>query len=129
MSECVVLIWLAVIAAVDSRTGRIPTPLVWPGAVAPLVVGVAEPSVALAAVVTACPYAIATLVRLCGGGDVKLAFAIGGLLADPGLGLLVVVFAAVVDVVGRGRREVSSSGGRPHARALVGAAVCGLALT
>ena len=57
----------------------------------------------------------------------KLAFAVGGVVADPATGLLVVLLAAVTALVGHGRAR--SGAGRPHAPALAGATLCALTLT
>ncbi|MDY6809250.1 MAG: prepilin peptidase [Actinomycetota bacterium] len=121
----IVLMWLSRIAEVDLNTRRIPTSSLWPAIAATLAFTGAQPTVGLAALVTAAPYAVAAAAGLCGGGDVKLAFVLGGLLADVAAGLLVVLLAAVLGlaahVVTR-RRD-----GLPHAPALVAATVCVLA--
>ncbi len=128
MSVCVLSLWLGVIAVTDHRTGRIPTPLVWPGVVATLVSSGAHLTVLLAAAVAATPYLLAALAGLGGGGDIKLAFAGGGLVADPFAALLVVFVAAVAGLATHSRRS-SAARSRPHAPALVAAVMCILALS
>ncbi|MFW0784929.1 prepilin peptidase [Gordonia sp. CPCC 206044] len=124
----VVPVWLAVIAITDRRTGRIPTALVWPGVAAVAAYAAVHPVVAVAAFVTAMPYLGAALARSCGGGDVKLAFAVGGIVADPGVCLCVVLLAAVLSLI---THAVGASvpRARPHGPALIIATICGLALT
>ncbi len=85
-----------VCAVVDARTGRIPNVITGPAVVVVAALSAADPATAVAAAVCAAPYAIAFARRLCGGGDVKLAFVCGGLLGDPGLAALAVVGAAIV---------------------------------
>ncbi|MCX2965087.1 prepilin peptidase [Gordonia sp. NPDC062954] len=126
MATVLVLCWLATIAERDRRTGRIPVALMWPGLVIPVTLIPTDPTVAAAATLAAVPYLIAALVGHGGGGDIKLAFAIGGLVADPTLALLVVLLAATLG--GLDHLWVRSGGPRPHAPALVAAAVIGLGL-
>lgn len=126
MATFIVLIWLATIAECDRRTGRIPTAAVWPGIATPFALIPTDPGVATAAAVAAVPYLLAALLRQSGGGDLKLMFAIGGLVADPALVLVVVLVAAVLG--GLDHVTARSRGPRPHAPALVTAAVCGLAV-
>ncbi|RPA19656.1 prepilin peptidase [Gordonia sp. OPL2] len=127
MASWFVLVWAGVIALGDARTGRIPTPLVWPGVAAPILVGVDHPVVVASALVTALPYLVAAVAGRCGGGDVKFAFAGGALVADPAIGPAVVLVAAVVGLAGHLR--AGRSGPRPHGPALVGATVGALLLT
>ncbi|MGC4963677.1 prepilin peptidase [Gordonia sp. DT218] len=122
MSSFLVLIWLAVVAVGDLRTGRIATALVWPGIAATIGMSVGHPGVLAAAVVTATPYLVAVLARACGGGDLKLAFVIGGMVGDVGAGLVVVVLAAMV-TLGPHLRAHAGEPGRPHGPALVTAAL------
>lgn len=126
MATVLVLCWLATIAERDRRTGRIPVPVMWPGLVIPVAMFPTDPTVAAAATLAATPYLIAALVGHGGGGDIKLAFAIGGLVADPALALLVVFLAATLG--GLDHLWARSGGPRPHGPALVAAAVIGLAL-
>lgn len=118
-----VAMWLGVIAVTDGRTGRIPTAVVWPGVVAPLATGICDPQVLLASTLTATPYLLGTLSGRCGGGDVKLAFAIGGVLADAGAGLIAIVLAAIFTLIAYARAPRERRR-QPHAPALVAAASC-----
>ena len=67
------------------------------------------------ALVAALPYVVAGLLGHSGGGDLKLAFVVGGLSADPATALLVVGLAQLVALVGfvTERRRL-----RPHGPAL-----------
>ncbi|MDL9947523.1 A24 family peptidase [Gordonia sp. ABSL11-1] len=127
MAWWLVLVWSGVIALGDARTGRIPNPIVWPGVVAPVAIGLDHPVVLISALVTVLPYLVASMAGRCGGGDVKLAFAVGALVADPAIGPAVVLVAAVVGLAGHLRAGVP--GPRPHGPALVGATVGALLLT
>jgi hypothetical protein len=73
MAWWLVLVWSGVIALGDARTGRIPNPIVWPGVVAPVAIGLDHPVVLISALVTVLPYLVAWMAGRCGGGDVKLA--------------------------------------------------------
>ncbi|WAC55301.1 prepilin peptidase [Gordonia sp. SL306] len=128
MSSFLVLIWLVVVAVGDQRTGRIATALVWPGIAATIGMSLGHPGVLAAAVATATPYLVAVLARACGGGDLKLAFVVGGIVGDVGTGLVVVVLAAVVTVLVH-LRGPAREPGRPHGPALVTAALCALGIT
>ncbi|MCM3893930.1 MULTISPECIES: prepilin peptidase [Gordonia] len=102
---CLVALWLAALADIDRRTSRLPTVLLWPGCVAVGVSSCVRPCIALAAVAAAGPYLVGWLTGLCGGGDVKLAFALGGTLADPASALLMVLFAQVLGLLMRRGRQ------------------------
>ncbi|MYR05729.1 prepilin peptidase [Gordonia sp. SID5947] len=125
MSSFLVLTWLAVMVVGDLRSGRISTAMLWPGIAATLAMSVGHPAVLAAALMTASPYLFAALARACGGGDLKLAFVLGGLVGDVGAALLVVLGAAVIAVVTHLRAHTDAAG-RPHAPALVAAALCAL---
>ncbi|MEE4022944.1 prepilin peptidase [Gordonia sp. PKS22-38] len=127
MSSFIVLVWLSGIAVHDRRTGRIPNSAVWPGVLAPVAMAAHDPAILASAGVAAVPYVVAAVAGLGGGGDIKLAFALGGLLADPAVALLVILLAAILGAAGHALAR--SRGPRPHAPALVAAAICGLALT
>ncbi|GAA3715472.1 prepilin peptidase [Gordonia hankookensis] len=127
MSSFLVLIWLVVVAVGDLRTGRIATVLVWPGVAATVGMSIEHPGVLAAALATATPYLLAALARACGGGDLKLAFVVGGMIGDVGTGLMVVVSAAVVTAMAHLRGPARETG-RPHGPALVTAALCALGI-
>ncbi|MEE3850460.1 prepilin peptidase [Gordonia sp. LSe1-13] len=127
MASFIICVWLSIIAVHDRRTGRIANGAVWPGVLAPVAMATHDPAVLASAGVAALPYLFAAVAGLGGGGDIKLAFALGGLLADPTLALLVVLTAAILGAAGHA--FTCSRGPRPHAPALVAAGICGLAVT
>ena len=102
---CVVALWLAALAEIDRHTYRLPTALLWPGCVAVGLSASTHASVGLAAVAATGPYLVGWLCGLCGGGDVKLAFVLGGMLADPAAALVMVVAAQALGLLTRGRRR------------------------
>ncbi|MGW0035659.1 prepilin peptidase [Gordonia sp. NPDC003376] len=110
--------WLALIADIDRRTATIPNRLVVPGVLAVTMGAVVHPMVAVGALTAALPYAVAFTARLSGGGDVKLAGVLGGLLADTVSALLMVLLAQILQLcahlAARSRQDR-----RPHAPALV----------
>lgn len=117
--------WLVAIAAVDRREGRIPNALVLPAVGLTAAAALWEPRIGVAAVVCASPYAIAFAMRLCGGGDVKLAVPCGGLLADPSIAAVLVVVAAVVALA---VSAITKRSRGPHGPALVASTVSLLVL-
>ncbi|MGB3302252.1 prepilin peptidase [Gordonia sp. (in: high G+C Gram-positive bacteria)] len=121
----VVVPWLVAIADIDRRTGQIPNALVLPAMVLTALVSVWHPTVGLAAMVAATPYAAAFAMRTCGGGDVKLAIGCGALVSDPTLAALLVVVAAAVSLVLCAVRKRSRL---PHGPALAGSTVAFLVL-
>ncbi|MFC9980015.1 prepilin peptidase [Gordonia sp. NPDC127522] len=128
MAECVILIWLSVIAVTDADTCRIPNVLVWPGICGAMGACAAHPGAAVAALVAAAPYALAFGMRWCGGGDVKLAIACGALAVRWDAAVLVVALASVIavgTVIGHrvGRRGPAGRGSHPHGPALVAATI------
>lgn len=128
MAECVILIWLSVVAVTDADTRRIPNVLVWPGICGAVGACAVHPGAAVAALVAAAPYALAFGMRWCGGGDVKLAIACGALAVRWDAALLVVALASVIavgTVVGHrvGRRDPAGRGSHPHGPALVAASI------
>ncbi|MFW0794586.1 prepilin peptidase [Gordonia sp. CPCC 205515] len=126
MSLWIVLVWLSRITVGDLHTRRIPTPLLWPGIVATLAMTPIHPAIGLAALTAALPYLAAAFAGLGGGGDVKLAFVLGGLLGDAATGLVMVLLAAVFGVLAHA--ALRRRGPLPHAPALVAATVCLLPL-
>ncbi len=126
----VVVVWLLALGDTDRRTSRLPTSMMWPGLAAVLVQGAADaaagrPGMLAAALAGTAPYLVAHLLGQVGGGDVKLAFVVGGLLGDPLVAVVAVGMAQVVGLAGwcadRRRR-------RPHGPALTGVAaalLCG----
>ncbi len=125
MAEPAILLWLLAIAVTDARTRRIPNAMVWPGLCAVAVVAVTQPAVGLAAAAAATPYLLTFTAGWCGGGDVKLAFACGGLALRWDTAMIMVACASLVALmialVSIGRR--GSTGGHAHAPALVGALI------
>lgn len=120
--DLVVALWLLVLGEVDRATSRLPTAKLWPGIAAVGACGISDmlsghPGVLAAALVSALPYVVAGALGHSGGGDLKLAFVVGGLCADPSTALLVIGLAQAVALVGfttdRRRR-------RPHGPALCG---------
>ncbi|EGD56059.1 A24 family peptidase [Gordonia neofelifaecis] len=91
--------WLAIVAVVDARTGRIPNTLVIPAVVPAAGAALADTRVVLAVVTATAPYLIAFLARNCGGGDVKLAAPCGALVSDPASAAFLVAAAAVASLV------------------------------
>lgn len=126
MCTWLVLVWLARIVVGDLATLRIPTALLWPGVAAVVANSLVHPAIAVGAVVGATPYLVAALAGISGGGDVKLAFVLGGLIADPLTGLVMILLASSAGVAAHAvlRRRTPL----PHAPALVAAAVCLLAV-
>ncbi|WP_161927151.1 prepilin peptidase [Gordonia crocea] len=121
----VVALWLLALGEGDRRTGRLPTAVLWPGIAGGAAVGGTHPVVLVSGLVAVLPYAIAHLMGQVGGGDVKLAFVIGALAADPVLAAVAVVLVQVVALVGfagsRRRRQ-------PHGPAMCAVgAVCAVA--
>ena len=116
LSFAAVVIWLAAVAVVDQRTGRIPNRLIVPAVAGTAVVAVMIPAVGVSACVLAVPYAVAFVAGAVGGGDVKLALPCGGLLADPASCLVAAVFAALGTVVVCG---VAKRSRHPHGPVLV----------
>ncbi|HNP58887.1 MAG TPA: prepilin peptidase [Gordonia sp. (in: high G+C Gram-positive bacteria)] len=118
--EAIVAVWLVALGEVDRATSRLPTAQLLPGIAAVGICGVGESlaghsGVLVAALVAALPYVVAGLLGHSGGGDLKLAFVVGGLSADPATALLVVGLAQLVALVGfvTERRRL-----RPHGPAL-----------
>lgn len=103
--SCVVVLWLTALAEIDRRSCRLPTVLLWPGLAAVGVSAGVRLSVALAAVAAASPYLVGWMRGLCGGGDVKLALVLGGMLADPATALVMVLAAQVLGLLNRRGRH------------------------
>ncbi|QKT07269.1 prepilin peptidase [Gordonia sp. X0973] len=122
--ETVVGLWLLVVGDVDRRSGRLPIPVLWPGVAAVAAqsaarLGASDPRLVAAALVATLPYLLAHALGQVGGGDVKLAFVVGGLAVDPAVAVLAVVTAQLVGVWGSAR---SARRRRPHGPALAGVA-------
>lgn len=115
-----IAVWLGRITATDLRHRRIPDVLVLPGVVGVAVSAAASPVVGASAVVAALPYLIGFVGRQIGGGDVKLALVVGGLLADCWSAVLVVCVAAIMSLIA-GVASAPSHGHRAtaHAPAMV----------
>lgn len=129
MVELAILLWLLMIAVTDACTRRIPNAMVWPGLWAVGVTAITEPAVGLAALVAVSPYLLTFLAGWCGGGDVKLAFACGGLalrwdaaLVTVGLAALLSLVAVSVVAITVDDRKAPQRG-QAHAPALVGALI------
>ena len=88
---------------------------------------IVHPVIGYSALVTAFPYLVGALTRMSGGGDLKLAVVIGGLVAEPGLGALTVLMAAIIHLTGRRPRDHLRRP-RPHAPSLVVASAVALGL-
>ena len=114
----IIVLWLLTLGEGDHRTCRIPTVKLWPGIVAVVTVGVTHPAAIGAALIAAVPYLAAHALGQAGGGDVKLAFVLGGLLADPA-SATVVGLAQVVALAGFWTDHLAR---RPHGPALAGVA-------
>ncbi|WP_244882756.1 prepilin peptidase [Gordonia desulfuricans] len=112
--------WLALIADTDRRNVTIPNRLVVPGVLAVMVGALVHPMAAAGALIAALPYTVAFTARLSGGGDVKLAVVLGGLLADTASTLLMVFLAQVLHLLAHLAAR-SPGVRRPHAPALVAA--------
>lgn len=112
----VVAVWLAALADTDRCRGILPNRLLWPGALGVVAVTTITPVVGMAGLVAAAVYLPGFVARWCGGGDVKLAFVLGGLVADPARVLPMVFLAQVFWLVGRRRRRRY-----PHGPALISA--------
>ncbi len=101
----------------DHRTGLLRTVVLWPGIVAVVAGSVPAPMVLVSALVAALPYLFAHGLGHTGGGDVKLAFVVGGMLGDPMTALAAVGVAQTVSLVGFvGDRRCR----RPHGPSLAG---------
>ena len=124
-----ICMWLATVSVGDLCTRRIPNAAVMPGVVAVVVSGCAHPSsVAVSSAFAAGPYLLAFLLRQVGGGDVKLATVLGGLIADWRTVLVIVCLAAVFTLLGAVRRRArrpaqGRARGSAHAPALVAATI------
>ena len=121
ISGIVVALWLLALAGCDTRTSRLPNPWLVPPLVAVAASGIGQPSVLIAAVAAAAPYVVGFVAGQTGGGDVKLAFVLGGTCIDVVSALAVVLLAQLITVT----LHVSSPTSRasPHAPALTCAAV------
>ncbi|GAA1480677.1 hypothetical protein GCM10009624_11170 [Gordonia sinesedis] len=121
-----VALWLGRIVEADLASRRIPNVLLWPGVGAVAASALAQPHLAAAAAITAAPYLAGWLTRRVGGGDVKLAAVLGGLVGDWRTGLLMVALASAVTLIGHAvtRRAEATA----HAPALAAATVVCLAL-
>ncbi|GGF41430.1 A24 family peptidase [Williamsia phyllosphaerae] len=119
-----VVSWLIVLCVHDLRAHVLPNRLTVPAGAAAVAMGVTDPHVGFSIVVLAAPYLVGVSLGACGGGDLKLAVGLGGVVADPVLSLLVVVAAALTTLAVatvRGRR--TRGAGVAHGPALAGAAV------
>ncbi|MCZ4577820.1 A24 family peptidase [Gordonia amicalis] len=129
MVELSISVWLLTIVVTDARARRIPNVMVWPGLSAVALSAVAQPSVGLAAATAATPYLLTFAAGWCGGGDVKLAFACGGLTLSWDTALVMVALAALLSLVAvpvattAETSPTARSRGRAHAPALVGALI------
>ncbi|GAA1464035.1 A24 family peptidase [Williamsia maris] len=119
-----VVSWLIVLCVHDLRTHVLPNRLTVPAGVAAVAMGVADPHVGMSIIVLAAPYLVATTLGACGGGDLKLAVGLGGVVADPTLALLVVGAAALTTLaVVTLRGPPARRAGVAHGPALAGAAI------
>lgn len=116
-SAWLVVLWAAALAETDRRCGRLPNVLVLPGCGAVVASAVGHPGVLVAALAASVPYVLGFGLRVCGGGDAKFAFGLGGLLADPLAALVMVVLAQVPVLILR------RPGPRPHGPAMAVAAL------
>ncbi|KQR98689.1 hypothetical protein ASG12_09820 [Williamsia sp. Leaf354] len=124
----VVPAWLMVLTGHDLRSRTLPNRLTVPAVIAAVAAAACHGGVALSMLALAVPYIVACLAGGCGGGDVKLAAALGGLVADPGRSLLVVVAASVLSlgvagIIALRRRGSGRSTPQAHGPALVAAAL------
>lgn len=115
--EVIVASWFVAVGESDRRTGLLRTVVLWPGIMAVVAGAVPAPMVLVSALAAALPYLLAHGLGHTGGGDVKLAFLVGGMLGDPMSALAGVGLAQTVSLVGflgdRRRR-------RPHGPSLAG---------
>ena len=119
-----VVSWLIVLCVHDLRTHVLPNRLTLPAGFAAIAMGVGDMHVGCSIVVLAAPYLVAATLGACGGGDLKLAVALGGVVADPALALLVVAVAALVTLAAIALRGHPPPGaGVAHGPALAVAAV------
>ncbi len=120
----VVVFWLVVLCVHDLRAHVLPNQLTVPAGIASIAMGCTDSYTALSIVVLCAPYLVAVLMGACGGGDLKLAVGLGGLVADPARALLVVLTAAVATlVIGLARARAARRTGVAHGPALAGAAI------
>nr|WP_212763060.1 prepilin peptidase [Gordonia araii] len=115
---------MLVAGEIDRRTGRLPLVVLWPGIAAVITCGVAgalagEPAVLSSAAAAALPYVGAHAAGQAGGGDVKLGFIVGGLVADP---LVALAAVGVAQLVGLAGFVLDRRTRRPHGPALAGVA-------
>ncbi|MGJ0121323.1 prepilin peptidase [Williamsia sp. MIQD14] len=120
--------WLLVLTGHDLRSRTLPNRLTVPAVIAALAAAACDGGVALSVVALSVPYVVTCLAGGCGGGDVKLAAALGGLVTDPARSLVVVVVASTLSLGAAGviaLRCRGSGNGVPqaHGPALVVAAV------
>ena len=119
-----VVSWLIVLCVHDLRARVLPNRFTMPAGVAAVAMGLADPHIGLSIVLLAGPYLVASALGACGGGDLKLAIGLGGVVADPALALLVVGTAAVATLVIAAMRDPAARRtGVAHGPALAGAAV------
>ncbi|MGU3294487.1 prepilin peptidase [Williamsia sp. M5A3_1d] len=90
--------WSMMLIGHDLRSRTLPNRLTVPAVIAVLAAATVHGGVALSVLALSVPYVVTCLAGGCGGGDVKLAVALGGLVADPGRALLVVVAASVLSL-------------------------------
>ena len=95
-----VVVWLLALGEGDRRCGLLPTVSLLPGLTAVAAMGIQYPAVWLSALVAVLPYLAAYAFGQVGGGDVKLAFIVGGLLVDPVVAIVAVGLAQVVGLLG-----------------------------
>ncbi|WP_328857859.1 A24 family peptidase [Williamsia herbipolensis] len=124
----VVPAWLMVLTGHDLRSRTLPNRLTVPAVIAATAAATCHGGVALSVLALSVPYLLTCLAGGCGGGDVKLAAALGGLVADPGRSLVVVVAASLLSLAAAGVIAVRGRGSdgrapRPHGPALVAAAL------
>lgn len=119
--DVVVAVWLARIVSADRTSRRIPNTLVVPAVSAVLVCACVHPQIGVAALAATAPYLCAWSVRGCGGGDVKLAFVLGGITGHWPGALGMVALAAIADLATR--IVVRGPARAPHGPAMVAASL------
>ncbi len=119
-----VVFWLIVLCVHDLRGHVLPNRLTVPAGIASIAMGCTDPQVALSIVVLCVPYLVSVFAGACGGGDLKLAVGVGGLMADPALAMMVALGAAVATLAtGLLRGGTTRRTGVAHGPALAAAAI------
>ncbi|NMO03001.1 prepilin peptidase [Gordonia sp. TBRC 11910] len=119
--DVVVAFWLLALAGSDARCGRLPNRWLVPAVVAVAASSIDDPAILLSAVIATTPYLAGFALNHVGAGDVKLAFVLGGMSADPIAALSAVLLAQITTVAWHVRSHTSRAS--PHGPALSGAAV------